>query len=460
MSQRIEKDTMGEIAVPVAALYGAQTQRALDNIAIARQRHMPPPFIRALARVKAAAATANARVAVLEQGVADAIAASAQSVVAGEYLDAFPVPVFQTGSGTSSNMNMNEVLATLASRRSGRPVHPNDHVNCSQSSNDVVPTAIQVAATLELESRLLPAMDALERCLLQRAPELEAVVKTGRTHLMDAMPVTLGFEFRTWAAQLQECRQRLVDLRPRLQALPIGGSAVGTGVNVPPGYVGVLLEALAADTGVAFSAAAMPSTRMAAQDVSVECSACLRGVALVLIKLANDLRWMNSGPLAGLGEIRLQALQPGSSIMPGKVNPIVPEAVLMAATEVVGNDATITLAAQTGSFQLNVMLPLIADKLLGGIALLGDACVAMAGCVEGLEPCAEHAAETVARNPVLVTALNPVIGYEAAAAIAKRAYREGRAVLEVALEETDLSREELASLLDPLPLARGGRADT
>ncbi|MEQ9462441.1 MAG: class II fumarate hydratase [Haliea sp.] len=459
MSQRMEKDTMGEIAVPAAALYGAQTQRALDNIAIARERRMPPPFLRALARVKAAAATANARVGVLDEAVAAAIAASALSVAAGEYLDAFPVPVFQTGSGTSSNMNMNEVLATLASRRSGGPVHPNDHVNCSQSSNDVVPTAIQVAAALELESLLLPAINTLESSLLRRAPELEAVVKTGRTHLMDAMPVTLGFELRTWAAQLRECRQRLADLRPRLQALPIGGSAVGTGVNVPPDYVGVLLASLAAETGVPFTAAAMPSTRMAAQDVNVECSACLRGVALVLIKMANDLRWMGSGPLAGLGEIRLQALQPGSSIMPGKVNPVVPEAVLMAATEILGNDATIALAAQSGSFQLNVMLPLVADKLLGGIALLADACAAMAGCVGGLEPCVEHASDTVARNPILATALNPVIGYDAAAAIAKRAFREGRTVLEVALEETDLSREQLTRLLDPLPLARGGRAD-
>ncbi len=458
MSRRIEKDSMGEVAVPAAALYGAQTQRAVDNIGIARQRRMPQPFLCALARLKAAAARANARVAVLDEGVATAIVASAASVAAGEYSDAFPVSVFQTGSGTSSNMNMNEVLATLASRRSGKPVHPNDHVNCSQSSNDVVPTAIQVAATLELESLLLPGIDALESCLRQRAPALEAVVKTGRTHLMDAMPVTLGFELRTWAAQLQECRQRLRDLLPRLQALPIGGSAVGTGVNVPAGYVHALLETLAAETGVSFSAAAMPSTRMAGQDVGVECSACLRSVALVLIKMANDLRWMGSGPLAGLGEVRLRALQPGSSIMPGKVNPIVPEAVLMAATEVLGNDATIVLAGQSGSFQLNVMLPLIADKLLGGIALLAEACAAMVGCVDGLEPCAEHAAEAVARNPILATALNPVIGYEAATAIAKRAYSEGRTVLEVALEDTDLSREELASLLDPLPLARGDQS--
>ncbi len=459
MDQRMEKDTMGEIAVPGSALYGAQTQRALDNIVIAPQRRLPPAFLRALALVKGAAATANVHAGVLDAAIGDAITGAAAAVAAGEHLEAFPVSVFQTGSGTSSNMNMNEVLATLASRDGGQLVHPNDHVNCSQSSNDVVPTAIQIAATLELESLLLPAITALESSLQRRAPELETVVKTGRTHLMDAMPVTLGFELRTWELQLQECLQRLADLRPRLQALPIGGSAVGTGVNVPAGYVEALLQALQTRAGVGFTAAAMPSTRMAAQDVSVECSACLRSVALVLVKMANDLRWMGSGPLAGLGEIRLQALQPGSSIMPGKVNPVVPEAVLMAATEVLGNDATIVLAGQSGSFQLNVMLPLIADKLLGGIALLAGACAAMAGCIDGFEPCAEHAGDTVARNPILVTALNPVIGYEAAAAIAKRAYQEGRAVLEVALEETDLSREELARLLDPLPLARGDRND-
>lgn len=459
MDQRMEKDTMGEIAVPAAALHGAQTQRALDNIRIAPERRLPPAFLRALALLKGAAATANVQAEVLDRALADAIDVAAAAVAAGEHLDAFPVSVFQTGSGTSSNMNMNEVLATLASRQSGRAVHPNDHVNCSQSSNDVVPSAIQIAATLELEALLLPAITGLERCLQRRAAELETVVKTGRTHLMDAMPVTLGFELRTWELQLQECRQRLTDLRPRLQALPIGGSAVGTGVNVPAGYVDALLQALQARSGTSFTAAAMPSTRMAAQDVGVECSACLRSVALVLIKMANDLRWMSSGPLAGLGEIRLQALQPGSSIMPGKVNPVVPEAVLMAATEVVGNDATVVLAGQSGSFQLNVMLPLIADKLLGGITLLAGACTAMEGCIDGLEACAGHAGDTVARNPILVTALNPVIGYEAAAAIAKRAYAEGRPVLEVALEDTELSREELSRLLDPLPLARGARQD-
>lgn len=455
MAERVEQDTLGPIAVPAEALYGAQTQRALDNIAIAPQRRLPPAFVRALALIKAAAAVANAETGVLRGEIAAAIESAAAAVIRGEHSEAFPVSVFQTGSGTSSNMNMNEVLANLASRSSGLPVHPNDHVNCSQSSNDVVPSAIQVAAALELQAALLPAILGLEHSLQRRVPELDAVVKTGRTHLMDAMPVTLGFELRTWELQLQECRERLSGLQPRLQALPVGGSAVGTGVNVPAGYTDALLPALREKTRVHFTAAAMPATRMASQDVNAECSACLRGVALVLIKMANDLRWMGSGPLSGLGEIRLQALQPGSSIMPGKVNPVIPEAVLMAATEVLGNDATIVLAAQSGNFQLNVMLPLIADKLLGSIALLADGCMAMAGCIDGFEPCVGHAANTVARNPILVTALNPIIGYEAAAAIAMRAYAEGRAVLDVAEEDTDLSREELFQLLDPLALATG-----
>ncbi len=271
--------------------------------------------------------------------------------------------------------------------------------------------------------------------------------------------MTLGFELRTWAAQLQDCRQRLADLQPRLCALPIGGSAVGTGVNVPSGYVRALLETLSTRVGFTLTAAAQPATRMAGQETAAECSACLRSIALVLIKMCNDLRWMNSGPLAGLGEVQLEALQPGSSIMPGKVNPVIPEAVLMAATEVLGNDATVVMAAQSGNFQLNVMLPLLADKLLGSIALLSGSCVSMTDCISGLQPLADQAAATLARNPVLVTALNPEIGYEAAAAIAKRALREGRPVLDVALEDTDLPRETLARLLDPGPLARGEHGD-
>jgi fumarate hydratase class II len=455
MTTRTETDSLGEVQVPRSALYGAQTQRALNHTQIAPRRTMPPPFLHAMALLKSAAAQANAKVDALSPALAAAIVEAAEAVASGHHDDAFPVPVFQTGSGTSSNMNMNEVLASLASRALGERVHPNDHVNCSQSSNDVVPSATAIAAAREIRTRLLPALGQLEEVLCRRGDELEAVVKTGRTHLMDAMPVTLGFELRTWAAQLQDCRQRLADLQPRLCALAIGGSAVGTGVNVPPGYVEALLERLSERVGFSLTAAAMPATRMAAQETAVECSGCLRSIALVLIKMGNDLRWMNSGPLAGLGELQLEALQPGSSIMPGKVNPVIPEAVLMAATEVLGNDATVALAAQSGNFQLNVMLPLIADKLLDSIALLTGSCASMTDCLAGLQPLADHAAATLARNPVLVTALNPEIGYEAAAAIAKRAVAEGRPVLDVAEEDTGMSRDTLARLLDPGPLARG-----
>ena len=459
MATRFETDSMGEVQVPEDALFGAQTQRALNHAGILPGRGMPPPFLHALALIKAAAARANAKVGVLSPAVATAIADAAETVAAGQHADAFPVPVFQTGSGTSSNMNMNEVLATLATTSLGERVHPNDHVNCSQSSNDVVPSATALAAAREIHATLCPALENLEAELLGRGAEFQSVIKTGRTHLMDAMPVTLGFELRTWAAQLQDCRQRLADLQPRLCALPIGGSAVGTGVNVPSGYVRALLETLSTRVGFTLTAAAQPATRMAGQETAAECSACLRSIALVLIKMCNDLRWMNSGPLAGLGEVQLEALQPGSSIMPGKVNPVIPEAVLMAATEVLGNDATVVMAAQSGNFQLNVMLPLLADKLLGSIALLSGSCVSMTDCISGLQPLADQAAATLARNPVLVTALNPEIGYEAAAAIAKRALREGRPVLDVALEDTDLPRETLARLLDPGPLARGEHGD-
>lgn len=459
MATRFETDSMGEVQVPGDALFGAQTQRALNHAAIVPERGMPAPFLHALALIKASAAQANAAVGALTPAVAAAIAEAAEAVAAGHYDSAFPVPVFQTGSGTSSNMNMNEVLANLATRSLGERVHPNDHVNCSQSSNDVVPSATALAAAREIHATLRPALEGLEAVLLRRGAELQGVIKTGRTHLMDAMPVTLGFELRTWASQLLDCRQRLADLQPRLCALPIGGSAVGTGVNVPSGYVRALLAALSERVGLPLTAAAQPATRMAGQETAAECSAGLRSIALVLIKVSNDLRWMNSGPLAGLSEVQLEALQPGSSIMPGKVNPVIPEAVLMAATEVLGNDATVVMAAQSGNFQLNVMLPLLADKLLGSISLLAGSCVSMTDCINGLQPLADQAAATLARNPVLVTALNPEIGYEAAAAIAKRALREGRPVLDVALEDTDLPRETLLRLLDPAPLARGERGE-
>ena len=450
------RDSMGEVQVPEGALYGPQTQRALDNVTISR-RVMPAHFIRCLARLKEAAALANAACGALDEGTARTIAAAARRVAEGEFADQFPVGVFQTGSGTSTNMNMNEVLARLASDASGSAVHPNDHVNCSQSSNDVIPSCIQVATALALEQQLRPALQDLEDALQQRIDELGEVVKTGRTHLMDALPITLGQELGTWRYQLVECQDRLESLQQRLRALPIGGSAVGTGVNVPAGFADHVVAELSQHLVSQFTASDNPFSRMAGQDIAVECSACLRAVAHVLVKISTDLRWMSSGPLAGLAEIQLQALQPGSSIMPGKVNPVLPEAALMAATEVIGNDATIAMAARSGNFQLNVMLPLIADKLLDGTALLAGACDATASAVAGFSVNRERLQATLARNPILVTALNARIGYDAAAAIARRAYAEQRPVIDVAEEDTDIPRDELQALLDPARLAGAGK---
>jgi fumarate hydratase class II len=453
---RKEKDSMGEIEVPDSALYGAHTQRALNNYCV-NPRLMPGGFIRCLALIKAAAANANARVGVLEPAIAAALESAAMDISRGDHFDHFPVPVFQTGSGTSTNMNMNEVLARLASSSIGRSVHPNDHANCSQSSNDVIPSGIQVSTFQALHRSLFPALVGLIDIIDMRAKEFSNVVKTGRTHLMDAMPLTLGQEFSAWVHQLDECRARLNDAAPRMCALPIGGSAVGTGVNVPPGFASALVDNLNRLSGFSFTVAENRFSRMAGQDVALECSACLRALSVVLTKINNDLRWMSSGPLAGLAEIRLEALQPGSSIMPGKVNPVLPEAALMAAAEVVGNDTCVALAVQSGNFQLNVMLPLIADKLLQSIDLLVGACDATGHAIAGLEPCLDRIERTLSSNPILVTALNRTIGYEAAAAIAQRCYREGRPVLDVAVEETGLPRDELEHLLDPSRLTNAGR---
>jgi fumarate hydratase class II len=452
MNYRIEHDSMGGVQVPADALYGPQTQRAVDNFNFAA-RTMPLQFIYGLARIKSAAATANAALGSLEPDLAAAIEDAAAQVAAGKYDTQFPVGVFQTGSGTSTNMNMNEVLARLATQHCGQQVHPNDHVNCSQSSNDVIPACIQVSASVALERQLLPAMQKLSAALRQRSGELADTVKTGRTHLMDAMPVTFGQELATWAFQLTECVQRLTDLEPRLRSLPTGGSAVGTGVNVPAGFADALARRLSELLAMQFTVSSNPASRMAGQEVAVECSACLRSIAHVLGKINNDLRWMSSGPLAGLAEIQLEALQPGSSIMPGKVNPVLPEAALMAAAEVVGNDGTIALAARSGNFQLNVMLPLIADKLLASIELTSAACAATARAVAGFSVNHEQVEQALARNPILVTALNTRIGYEAAAAIAKRAYAEGRPIIDVAAQDTGIPRQELAALLDPARLA-------
>jgi fumarate hydratase class II len=453
---RVEHDSMGSLEVPETALWGAQTQRAIQNFPATGMK-MPRPFIRALGLIKQAAAAANAELGDLPQAVADAIQRAADEVAQGRHDDQFPVDVFQTGSGTSSNMNANEVIATLAARALGRPVHANDQVNMSQSSNDVIPTAIHVAAALSVTEHLLPALAHLSAVLAGRMPALESVVTTGRTHLMDAMPITLAQEFSGWKAQIDKAGARIRSVLPRLVALAQGGTAVGTGINARPQFGSVFARALAARTHVDFVASENYFEALSCQDTAVELSGQLKVLAVSLTKICSDLRWMNSGPLAGLAEIALPALQPGSSIMPGKVNPVIPEAVTMIAAQVIGNDASITLGGQAGNFQLNVMLPLIAHNLLQSIELLGIACRNLADhALAGLRVNETQLAAALARNPILVTALNPVIGYEKGAAIAKQAYAEGRSILEVAAETTGLGTERLRELLDPLELTKGG----
>jgi fumarate hydratase class II len=453
---RVEHDSMGALDVPATALWGAQTQRAIRNFP-ASGLTMPRAFIRALGLIKHAAASANAELGDLPPQAAAAIQAASLEVAGGKYDDQFPVDVFQTGSGTSSNMNANEVIAALAGRRLGKPVHANDQVNMGQSSNDVIPTAIHVSAALVLNETLLPALRHLSAVLERRASELEEVVKTGRTHLMDAMPVTLAQELGGWRAQIDKGCARLVSVLPRLLALAQGGTAVGTGINARENFGSVFARHLAASTQLKFVPSHNYFEALSSQDTAVELSGQLKVVAVSLMKIANDLRWMNSGPLAGLGEIALPALQPGSSIMPGKVNPVVPEAVTMIAAQVIGNDATITIAGQSANFQLNVMLPVIAYNLLQSIQLLGIAARNLADhAVAGFTVNGERLREALDRNPILVTALNPIIGYEKGAAIAKKAYAEGRPILEVAAEMTKLDIGELRRLLDPMALTSGG----
>jgi fumarate hydratase class II len=453
---RVERDSMGALDVPAAALWGAQTQRAIQNFPPSGLR-MPRAFIRALGLIKRAAAGANAQLGDMAPDLAAAIQAAALEVADGKYDDQFPVDVFQTGSGTSSNMNANEVIATLAGRRLGRPVHPNDHVNMGQSSNDVVPTAIHVAAALLLHERLLDALRRLSMVIERRAREFGGVVKTGRTHLMDAMPITLAQEFGGWRAQIDKDCARLKATMPRLLALAQGGTAVGTGINARPEFGALFARQLAGGTQLDFRPSDNYFEALSCQDTAVELSGQLKVVGVSLMKISNDLRWMNSGPLAGLGEIALPALQPGSSIMPGKVNPVVPEAAAMIAAQVIGNDATITIAGQSGNFQLNVMLPVIAYNLIQSLELLDIACRNLADhAFTGLIVNEARIEAALARNPMLVTALNPIIGYEKGAAIAKKAYAEGRPILDVAAEMTDLSVDELRRMLDPLALTAGG----
>ncbi|MFJ3974842.1 class II fumarate hydratase [Streptomyces sp. NPDC090021] len=456
---RTEHDSMGDVRVPLHAKWRAQTQRAVENFPVSGQR-LERAHIAALARIKAAAALVNARLGVVEQDVADAIRSAAAEVAEGRWDDHFPVDVFQTGSGTSSNMNTNEVIATLATERLGRNVHPNDHVNASQSSNDVFPSSIHIAATAAVANDLVPALEQLAAALERKATEFDRVVKAGRTHLMDATPVTLGQEFGGYAAQIRHGVERLRSSLPRLAELPLGGTAVGTGINTPPGFSAAVIAEVAVATGLPLTEARDHFEAQGARDALVETSGMLRTVAVSLTKICNDLRWMASGPRTGLAEISLPDLQPGSSIMPGKVNPVVPEAVLMVAAQVMGNDATVAVAGASGNFELNVMLPVMARNLLESIRLLASASRLLADrTVDGITADETRAREYAESSPSVVTPLNRYIGYEEAAKVAKRSLAERRTIREVVLESGyvergDLTLEQLDAALDVLRMTR------
>ncbi|MDC7120003.1 class II fumarate hydratase [Cellulomonas fimi] len=460
---RIEHDTMGEVRVPAAALYRAQTQRAVENFPISGST-LERGHIEALARIKKAAARANAELGVLPQDVADAIVAAADEVAAGAHDAHFPVDVYQTGSGTSSNMNTNEVLATLATRGLGKDVHPNDHVNASQSSNDVFPTSVHVAATAGVVRDLVPALEHLAAALQDKADAWATVVKSGRTHLMDATPVTLGQEFGGYAAAVRYGVERLQAALPRAAEVPLGGTAVGTGINTPAGFPQRVIELLREDTGLPLTEARDHFEAQSSRDGLVELSGALRTIAVSLTKICNDLRWMGSGPNTGLGELFIPDLQPGSSIMPGKVNPVVPEAVLMVAARVVGNDATVAWAGASGSFELNVQIPVIASAVLESIRLLANASRVLADkTVAGLEANEERARAFAESSPSIVTPLNRVIGYEAAAKIAKHAVKKGltirQAVVDLGyVERGEVSEEQLDAALDVLSMTRPPQA--
>ncbi len=446
---RVEHDTMGEVRVPKSALWGAQTQRAVENFPISGVR-MDPAVVRALALVKVAAARVNAELGVLDADVAGAVEAAAAEVAGGAHADQFPVDVFQTGSGTSTNMNVNEVVAALATRQLGRAVHPNDHVNASQSSNDTVPTAVHVAAALAVVEDVVPALEHLAAALEDQARRTAHVVKAGRTHLMDATPVTLGQEFGGYAAQIRRGVERVQAALPRVAEVPLGGTAVGTGINTPPGFSARVVEELASSTGLPITEARDHFEAQGARDALVELSGALRVVAVSLTKICNDLRWMSSGPNAGLGEIHLPDLQPGSSIMPGKVNPVVPEAVLQVCAQVVGHDATIAWAGASGNFELNVMVPVIARSLLEQTRLVANASRLLADrVVVGIEPDVERARALAESSPSIVTPLNRVVGYETAAKIAKHAVAHRVTIREAAVAlGVEVSPEELDRLLD------------
>jgi fumarate hydratase class II len=457
---RIETDSMGDVKVPKDAYYGAQTQRAVDNFPVSGIK-FSRGFIEALGLVKKNAAKVNADLGELDEGVAEAIQKAATEVAEGEFDEDFPIDIFQTGSGTSTNMNANEIIAKRANELKGDDVdtkiHPNDHVNYGQSSNDVIPTSIRIAAILAVENNLMPALEHLEKAFREKGEEFADVVKTGRTHLMDAMPVTIKQEFDGYARQLELGVDRLESALERLTELPQGGTAVGTGLNTNPNFGAEMAKALSKEVNADLSEAQDHFEAQATVDAPVELSSQLKTIATGLMKIGNDLRWMNSGPNSGIGEIQLEALQPGSSIMPGKINPVIEESITMVCAQVIGNDLAITVAGQSGNFELNVMLPVVAHNLLESINILGNAVRNLADrSVSRLSVNKERVADMVGRNPVLVTALNPLIGYDKAAKIAKKAFAESRPVKEVAREMTDLSDEELDQALDPIKMTKGG----
>ncbi len=457
MSQRTEQDSLGELQVPAAALYAAQTQRAINNFPISGLA-MPTAFIRALLQMKAVAAQTNGELNQIPTAISVAIIQAADALFVDEnVMQHFPVDVFQTGSGTSTNMNANEVIANQASVIAGVTVNPNDHVNFGQSSNDVIPSCIHISAAIVLEKQTLPALRHLLSVIKTKAAKVGGHVKTGRTHLMDAMPIRMDQALSGWAQQIEDNIQMLQSQQPMLQALAQGGTAVGTGINTPPEFAARFCHGISTKTGIPFSPAENYFSRISSQDVAVSLSGQLKTVAVSIMKIANDLRWMNSGPLAGLSEIELEALQPGSSIMPGKVNPVIPEAATMVAAQVIGNDTTITIAGQSGNFELNVMLPVIAHNLLQSLELIANTSRLLADkAIATFTMNQTKIDDALARNPILVTALNPIIGYAKAAEIAKQAYKQKRPVIDVATELTDLSRGELIELLDPAKLTEGG----
>tara|TARA_B100001057_G_scaffold398323_1_gene408830 strand:- start:1760 stop:3142 length:1383 start_codon:yes stop_codon:yes gene_type:complete len=454
---RIETDSMGELQVEANALYGPQTQRAINNFSISGQK-MPEEFIRSLLIAKSAAATVNKSLNQISDDTADAICQAIETLLNDkDLMKHFPVDVYQTGSGTSTNMNANEVIATIASKKSNLPVSANDHVNYGQSSNDIIPSTIHISAALALEFTLLPALEHLSKVIRSKAKKLESYIKTGRTHLMDAMPIKLSQSLDGWAEQIALNIARLKSIQPQLHTLAQGGTAVGTGINAHPDFSHVFTQVLSKKTNLEFTPAHNFFSHISSQDIAVSLSGLLKATSVSILKISNDLRWMNSGPLAGLGEIELEALQPGSSIMPGKVNPVIPEAAAMVSAQVIGNDSAITIAGQSGNFELNVMLPLIANNLLNSIKIISNVSFLLADkAIASFKVNEEKLTESLSRNPILVTALNPIIGYLKASEIAKKAYKEKRPIIDVAAEQTELPIDELKKLLDPKKLTNGG----